>query len=153
MSTIRSAKLPWCAAASTMAVVLVAPVQALADPDGNFTFQTPSGDIACYLGPGAAGGTQGQVGCEIGEHTYTAPPRPPTCHLGWGDRIVLSQGNTPVLACHGDTLRAPNLKTLDYDQTAFSGGIRCSIQAAGVTCTDTTTGHFFRISKESYELS
>jgi hypothetical protein len=121
-------------------------------PNGDFKFQSPSGNIACYLGPAATGGTDGSVGCEIGEHTYIAPPRPSTCHLGWGDRFELAQGKAPALSCHGDTLRTGNLKTLDYGETAFSGAIRCPVEPAGVTCTDTTTGHFFRISTESYEL-
>jgi hypothetical protein len=149
---MRSAILALPAASFLVAAALVAPAQAFAEPNGDFTFQTPSGDIACYLGPAAAGGTNGQVGCEIGHHTYAPPPRPSTCHLGWGDRFVLSQGSAPTLACHGDTLRTGNLKTLDYDETAFSGAIRCSIEPAGVTCTDTTTNHFFRVSRESYEL-
>lgn len=140
------------ATASVVATIAAAPVTAHADPNGEFKFQTPSGNIACYLGPAAAGGTDGQVGCEIGEHTYIAPPRPSTCHLGWGDRFVLTQGNAPALSCHGDTLRTGNLKSLDYGETAFSGSIRCPVEPTGITCTDTTTGHFFRISRESYEL-
>jgi Family of unknown function (DUF6636) len=92
------------------------------------------------------------VACEIGEHTYSAPPRPPTCHLAWGDRFKLAQGGQPELACHGDTMRSADLKTLDYGETAFSGAIRCAIEPAGITCTDTSTGHFFRLSRESYEL-
>jgi hypothetical protein len=41
---------------------------------------------------------------------------------------------------------------LDYGETAFSGAIRCAIEPAGITCTDTSTNHFFRLSRESYEL-
>jgi hypothetical protein len=125
---------------------------AQADTNGTFSFQTPSGNIACYLGPAESGGTNGFVGCEIGEHTYSPPPRPPTCPQAWGDRFTLTQGGRPELACHGDTIRSADLKTLDYGETAFSGAIRCTIEPAGITCTDTSTSHFFRLSRESYEL-
>jgi hypothetical protein len=152
LSATRSAILPLSAASLVAAAILVATARAVADPNGDFRFQTPSGNIACYLGPAAAGGTNGQVGCEIGDHTYAPAPRPSTCHLGWGDRFELSQGSAPTLVCHGDTLRTGNLKTLDYDESVFTGAIRCSIEPAGVTCTDTTTAHYFRASRESYEL-
>jgi hypothetical protein len=70
---------------------------------------------------------------------YVAPPAPSTCHLGWGDRFLLIQGNAPALSCHGDTHRSGNLKTLDYGETAFSGAIRCPVEPTGITCTDATT--------------
>lgn len=136
------------ALAATMTAVPGTSAVAKADPNETFTFQTPSGNMACYLGPAERDGTNG----EVGEHTYSAPPPSPTCHLAWGDRFVLAQGSQPVLSCHGDTLRSAGLQRLDYSETAFSGAIRCSIESAGVTCTDTTTGHFFQLSRESYEL-
>jgi hypothetical protein len=138
-------------ALATVAAV-AQPAIARADTNGTFGFQTPSGNIACSLGPAERGGTNGFVGCEIGEHTYSAPPRPPTCPQAWGDRFTLAQGGQPELACHGDTMRSADLKKLDYGETAFSGAIRCAIEPAGITCTDTSTGHFFRLSRESYEL-
>jgi hypothetical protein len=116
-------------AAALVAAATIVPGQsaiAQADTDGTFRFQTPSGNIACYLGPAESGGTNGFVACEIGEHAYSAPPRPPTCHLAWGDRFKLAQGGQPELACNGDTMRSADLKTLDDGETAFSGAIRCS---------------------------
>ncbi len=47
---------------------------------------------------------------------------------------------------------APGLKTLDYGQTYSQGAITCDSEVSGVTCTDTSTGHFFRVSRETYEL-
>ncbi len=142
------------AAALVAAATIVTGQSAIAraGTDGTFRFQTPSGNIACYLGPAERGGTDGFVACEIGDHTYSAPPPPPTCHLAWGGRIKLAQGGQPEFACHGDTMRSADLPTLDYGETAFSGAIRCAIEPAGITCTDTSTGHFFRLSRESYEL-
>jgi hypothetical protein len=142
-------------AAALVAAATVVPGQsaiAEADTNGTFRFQTPSGNVACYLGPAELGGTNGFVACEIGDHTYSAPPRPPACHLAWGGRFTLAQGGQPELACHGDTMRSADLPTHDDGETAFSGAIRCAIESARITCTDTSTGHFFRLSRESYEL-
>jgi hypothetical protein len=138
-------------AAATVAA-LAQPAIAQADPNDTFRFQTPSGNIACYLGPAERGGTNGFVACEIGDYTYSAPPRPLACHLARGGRFKLAQGGQPELACPGDTMRSADLPTLDYGETAFSGAIRCSIEQAGIICNDTSTGHFFRLSRESYEL-
>jgi hypothetical protein len=42
--------------------------------------------------------------------------------------------------------------TLDYGQTKSVGVMTCASEPSGVTCTDTSTGHFFRVSRDSYEL-
>lgn len=44
------------------------------------------------------------------------------------------------------------LQTLAYGQTRSIGAITCSSEPSGVTCTDSGTGHFFRVSRDSYEL-
>lgn len=90
--------------------------------------------------------------CEIRDHTYTAPPKPEDCHLDWGDRVSLKPGSAPVVHCHGDTIFDAGMPTLPYGQTRWAGPIKCEAQPAGVTCTDTPSGHFFRISRESLEL-
>jgi hypothetical protein len=116
-------------------------------PSGSYQFQSPGGNIACNLGPSGAV-------CDIGDHTYTPPPTPADCHLGWGDRFSLDQGSAATIQCHGDTLRVPGLTTLDYGQSLSSGSITCAdSQSSGVTCTDNSSGHFFRVSSGSYQLS
>jgi hypothetical protein len=42
--------------------------------------------------------------------------------------------------------------TLDYGQTHTIGTITCDSEPAGVTCTHSSTGHFFRLSRDSYQL-
>ena len=42
--------------------------------------------------------------------------------------------------------------TLDFGQTRSVGTITCDSEESGVTCTDTATYHFFRVSPESYDL-
>jgi len=119
---------------------------------GSYSFQSPGGNIACTLGPSTNPGLT-VAACDIGDHTYTPPPKPADCHLGWGDRFSLLQGNAAMMDCHGDTLRVPGLSTLNYGQTLSSGPITCDSESAGMTCTDNSTGHFFRVSSGSYQLS
>jgi hypothetical protein len=54
--------------------------------------------------------------------------------------------------CHGDTNFVPGLPILPYGQMRSAGPITCNSEASGVTCTDRSTGHFFRLSRESYQL-
>lgn len=116
----------------------------------SYQFQSPGGNIACNLGPGTS--SVAGVACDIGDHTYTPPPTPADCHLGWGDRFSLQQGNAAMMNCHGDTLRVPGLATLDYGQTRTVGSITCDSESAGMTCTDSSTGHYFRVSSGSYQM-
>jgi hypothetical protein len=44
------------------------------------------------------------------------------------------------------------MPTLDYGQMRSVGAITCASEPSGVKCTDSSTGHFFRLSRESYEL-
>jgi hypothetical protein len=92
------------------------------------------------------------AGCEIDDHTWVAPPKPADCPLAWGKRIGFVQGKPPVFSCHGDTLHDPNAVTLDYGDTHTVNQITCDSEPSGVTCTDASTGHFFRMSHDSYEL-
>jgi hypothetical protein len=48
----------------------------------------------------------------------------------------------------GDYAPAP----LDYGQKRSIGAITCGSEPSGMTCTDASTGHFFRMSSESYDL-
>jgi hypothetical protein len=41
---------------------------------------------------------------------------------------------------------------LDDAQSGSAGAITCSSEQPAMRCTDVSTGHFFRVSRESYEL-
>jgi len=41
---------------------------------------------------------------------------------------------------------------LDYGQTRSVGTLSCDSEPSGVTCTDSSTGHFFRVSSDSLQL-
>ena len=42
--------------------------------------------------------------------------------------------------------------TLEYGQSQTVGSITCDSAPTAVTCTDTGSGHFFRISRDAYEV-
>jgi hypothetical protein len=117
--------------------------------DSYDAFQSPSGNIVCGIG---FLNNNGFAMCEIGSHSWVAPHRPPSCEGGWGDRIGMDQGDSPALNCHTDTLRGTTEPTLSYGGTRAAGEMSCDSELSGITCTDASTGHFFHISRDSYEL-
>ncbi|MED5813878.1 DUF6636 domain-containing protein [Mycolicibacterium sp. 050232] len=149
MSRIRRHVIPFVTAA---AVIIALPVTAHAIPASNM-FVTPSGNIWCLVPNGEGTDPAGGVVCEIREHSYTAPPKPADCHLDWGDRISLKPGAAPQVHCHGDTIFVPGMPTLSYGQSRSAGPITCEVQPSGVTCTDSDSGHFFTLSRQSLELN
>jgi hypothetical protein len=102
------------------------------------------------------------AGCEIREYTWTAAD----CGFaGPRDAFLLDEGKPASAICDANkdfrtkqlipgrgTRFVPGLPTLDYGQASSAGTITCDSETSGVTCTDTSTGHFFRVSRESYKL-
>ena len=111
-------------------------------------FQSPSGNIRCAM---FAYDGQNSVRCDIDEYNWTAPPRSPNCHLSWGSRFKLEQGGESVFDCYAQELPAVD-HTLGYGQAQTVGAITCVSQPAAMTCADSSTGHYFRISREAYEV-
>jgi hypothetical protein len=112
----------------------------------DLNFQSPSGNIACTLSPGGAT-------CDIADYTYQVPPGPECSkHIKWGNRFTLSPGKPGAMECHGDTVRVPNEATLNYGQTLTAGTLTCGSDQAGIKCSDSASGHYFWISKDSYKL-
>jgi hypothetical protein len=135
---------------AVLSAFLPTPVAALARAADSYSaFQSPSGNIDCGIG---FLNNNGFASCEIGSHTWVAPPRPSSCEGGWGDRIGMDQGSPPALSCHTDTLRGTSEPTLSYGSTRTVGEIRCESELSGMTCTDASTGHLFTISRDSYQL-
>ena len=125
-----------------------------ADPRGVNAFQSPSGNIACSLGIASQGPIEGKssVGCDIGDYTW-APPYDCGGPLGVADAFLLEQGRPPRIICDvGKKELGPGLATLDYGQTRSAGVITCDSEPSGMTCTDTSTGHLFHVSRDSYQL-
>lgn len=114
-------------------------------------FKTPSGNIYCYMSADGAGVPI--VACEGGGPQ--AGPKPDCAvHSAWGDRFYMAQGQAPQSECHGDTIRSnqPQAPVLEYGQTKSNGTITCDSETTGLTCTDSSTGRFFSMSREANVL-
>lgn len=107
-------------------------------------FATPSGNIGCAL-------SADNVRCDIGDRTWTAPPKPSTCQLDYGNGLVLS-GSGAAVSCAGDTLLHATTNVLAYGHGLRDGLMQCVSQSSGVRCDDLGTGHGFTLAKENYTL-
>ncbi|MGD1171091.1 hypothetical protein [Mycobacterium seoulense] len=137
-------------AAVAVAVAIGAGPAAVAHADPFQQFQSPSGDITCVMA--AFRGDAPRASCGVVDPTYVMPPRPQSCMGAFGDQIDLVQGSSPAMACHTDTTRGSGLPTLPTGETRSVASLTCKGEPAAITCTDAGTGHFFRISRSSYDL-
>ena len=130
------------------AVAAATGLPAAAHADESYYFQSPSGNVGCSLNPGGAS-------CEIKDYTWFIPPPPDYFVGGRGNVFILTRGNAPVPGVwHSDHQFPDGSPTLDYGQSRTAGTITCksASESAGMTCTDSSTGHFFRVSRESYQV-
>lgn len=128
------------------AVALTMGPTATAQADDSDAFRSPSGNIGCKMGTGG-------VMCEIKDYTWLIP-RPPDYTMGGkGNRFLLDRGGTPIAGeWHSDHEFPDGAPTLGYGQSRALGSITCDSEPSGMTCTDSSTGHFFRVSRDSYQL-
>jgi len=161
-------------ATATVAAAIALPARAQAEPTHPDGFQSPSGNIQCsvriYTSVSRFTG-KGVVDCDIRDYTWTAedciaPRTPPAAaDRSPADIFSLREGEPAGMLC--DPTREsrtkqhipgafdrfdPDLPTLDYGQTRSAGPITCDSEPTGMTCTDSSTGHFFRVARESYQL-
>ena len=113
-----------------------------------YQFQSPSGDIDCAMG---TLGNRAFASCEVTDRIWVAPARPDRCDGTWGDRITLNQGTPTALVCSSDTLRGSDLPTLSYGSSWPMNPISCISEPTGIACSDAGSGHYFRVSRDSYE--
>jgi hypothetical protein len=142
-------------AAATVAATIALPATGRAD--SYYYFQSPSGNIACDMSTGDNGA--GDPVCKIKDHTWEVPVEPVaaggTCEYS-GPDLKLFQGAPPCAGVWPSQIWMLHdnntLPTLAYGQTHSVGVMTCDSEPSSVTCTDTSTGHFFRISRDSYQL-
>ena len=117
-------------------------------------FQSPSGDISCnlvnYPPTDKLGFGKNFVQCDIVNQSWVPPRPPPEGRADATSTVVLMRGQLPIVGYSPGTLAASD--PVNYDQPLSAGAIACRSEQAAVKCTDVSTGHFFRVSKESYEL-
>jgi hypothetical protein len=149
-------------AALSIATAAALPLAAVANACGgggeipeDHEFASPSGNIICNIYADGAGAL-----CQVREHTWVMPastdgPFGRPCNFNFGGlEFYVSKGESGKLGCFEglSDFKRPLPKTLDYGQSETHGVITCVSDISGVTCTDTATGHFFRVSRENYEL-
>ena len=117
-------------------------------------FQSPSGDISCNLvnAPPADQHSLAKnfVQCDIANHSWVPPRPPPQGRADATSTFLLIRGQAPIVGYSPGTFAAPD--PMDYGQALSAGTITCSSEQSAMKCTDVSTGHFFRVSPESYEL-
>ena len=148
-----------------IATATVAPsiaVPAIAHADTQYAdFLSPSGDINCSImleAPFPLNGVENPgnntLSCEVVNHTW---PTPGGCTNTVRDvpDVGMAADDTapPVVDCakYPNQLPLP-WPTLDYGQTRSLGVFTCDSEPSGIKCTNSNTGHFFRVSRESYEV-
>ena len=166
MSTHHRKKLVLSTLGVAVAATIALPATAHANANDD-KFYSPSGNILCSLGIDTRGSKfhgKAVVYCDIRDYTWTALE----CDGHPADTFMLRQGEWGTQLCDptrdygtkqhipgtADTadLFPPGVATLDYGQTRSAGPITCDSEPDGITCTDSSTGHFFRVSRESYQL-
>jgi hypothetical protein len=151
------------AALSIAAAAAAQPLAATAHADETgYTFLSPSGNIGCEMRDDA--GSRLFAVCKIQDHTwvtrrseYCRQRAVPGASGEPGSDLQLLQGNAPCVGFSQNQFFFPpdplaNYPTLGYGQTHSIGSITCDSEQSGVTCTDASAGHFFRVSRDSYEL-
>jgi hypothetical protein len=141
---------------ATAATALHLAAVARADSD-EYEFASPTGNIACNMNMFEDG--TGAAYCEIRDHTWavseaTRGPFGRACDLNFGGlEFYLDKGKAPALGCYegAGNMSRPG-PALGYGQTHSVGTITCGSEPSGVTCTDSSTGHFFRVSRETYQF-
>lgn len=147
-------------AAATAASPLALPAAAHADT-GRVMFESPSGSIRCVLDVSSRTDAPMAL-CQIKDYTYVVPTGlardeatgQPCRGTGQSGDFRLDQGQPGFLRCSYAALAGGvgPWPTLEYGQRTSSGAITCESAPTGITCTDTDSGHFFRVSRESYQL-
>jgi len=155
MKPIKTATLALIAPAM-VAVTIALP--ATAHSDTEFDFLSPSGNINCSMSlqsdfvlNGVKQTGSNYVQCELSDYTWQLPQDCPSGVVG----VAFRSDDTapPRAGCWKFPNQTPlPWPTLDYGQKRTVGAITCDSEPSGVTCTNTNTGHFFRVSRESYQL-
>ena len=120
-------------------------------PDSNlqWRFQSPTGNIACDLNGST---TPPEATCEVREHSYQ-PKVKPTCNPAWANSFRLVQGRKVQVNCYSGTDFRSALPVQGYGNPLTVGSLTCVLdEATGVTCKDSSTGHYFQAARQEYEF-
>jgi len=116
-----------------------------------YQFISPSGNFSCGIsGPNfdepAVAACQGA--------TEPVPPRPTSCpeQISWGYGLFVNEhGDVDYMCAGGLTISDGTGKVLPYGKSLIVLGFTCTSAPVGISCTDSTSGHGFRIASRSNE--
>lgn len=148
-------------AAAAIAFVTFGAIPAVAHAqEDRVMFTSPSGNIRCAMT--ASAGEPASVACQLENITYTVPAgashddngAPCPGNSGSGRDVRLVAGAPGYVRCSYAALGGGMTvwPTLAYGQSQTLGGITCDSTPIAVICTDTASQHFFRISRDAYEV-
>lgn len=106
-------------------------------------FQSPSGNIGCFIDASGAR-------CDIGQRSWAPPPKPASCDLDYGNGIEVSSDHADFV-CAGDTTLGSG-PPLPFGSSAQRGVFICESASTGMTCHETRHGHGFFLARESFRL-
>ncbi len=118
--------------------------QTVRNVDGSLTgFQSPSGNIGCYIdGSGAR--------CDIRERDWSPPPSS-GCELDYGQGISIDPSGNAGFVCAGDTALSDE-PPLPYGAGIQSGAIRCVSTEVEMVCSNVDNGAGFALSRQGYRI-
>jgi hypothetical protein len=125
--------------AAALAALCAVPAVAQAGP-----FQSPSGNIGCYIAKSGAR-------CDIAKRSWSPPPKPKYCELDWGQGAAVDKHGKAGIVCAGDTALNQG-PVLPYGHSISKGRFRCASLSSGMRCVNRRDGHGFFLSRESYRL-
>lgn len=141
------------------ALALAVPGVAHAEEGDSVKFSSPSGNIRCVIDASEA---PAAAMCQLENITFSVPAgeshddngAPCPRDYGSGRDFRLVAGEPGFVRCSYAALDGGmgSWPTLAYGQSQTLGGITCASTPIAVTCTDTASQHFFRISRDVYEV-
>lgn len=141
-------------ALAVVSALLVTMAQAGDEPGGH-GFQSPSGNIHCWLDDlgEASGRYPAALRCDILRTDGPPPPRPASCAFDWGGAFGLSHAANAAAErlCVSDSVADPRRPVLRYGEAWSMAGFACTSAASGITCTN-AAGRGFALSRASQRL-
>ena len=152
MRTMR--RIPLLTISGSLALALLLPAASSAGIKQRF-FHTVDGNVQCAMLKDTKArrkhhrkikGFPGEARCDVGQHTWTAPPKPRWCPVDWGDGVVVSRHGLGNYVCAGDTVANPSAPALGPGSSITLGRYTCTVLAESVRCTNNVNGHGFEVS-------
>ena len=108
-------------------------------------FQTPSGNIGCYM-------DRQSVRCDIRKKEWEAPPPPADCMFDYGYGVFLDRTDPARFVCASDTTLDPAHPVLRNGEKEKTGRFKCKNREGAIKCVNKVSEHGFEISKQSVDL-